>query len=97
MVRGPTGNLKTMIELGPKLRSTAVMEASKPVRIAATPMMVPVPMITPEHGQKGAQFVRADGLKRQHQSVEESQSGHGDYCSTRRASMGSSRAACRAG
>ncbi len=47
LVRGPTGNLKTMIEFGPKLRSTAVMEASKPVRIAPTPMMVPVPMITP--------------------------------------------------
>ncbi len=36
-----------MIELGPKLRSTSVMEASKPVRMAPTPMMVPVPMITP--------------------------------------------------
>src|SRR5450432_740489 len=45
--RKPTGNLNTMIELGPKLRSTAVMDASKPVRIALTPMMVPVPMITP--------------------------------------------------
>src|ERR1019366_2598851 len=45
--RKPTGNLKTMIELGPKLRSTAVMLASNPVRMAATPMIVPVPMITP--------------------------------------------------
>src|ERR1017187_9151331 len=36
-----------MIELGPKLRSTAVMLASNPVRMAATPMIVPVPMITP--------------------------------------------------
>src|ERR1017187_3933229 len=35
-----------MIELGPKLRSTAVMLASNPVRMAATPMIVPVPMIT---------------------------------------------------
>src|SRR5256885_198005 len=36
-----------MMELGPKLRRTPVMDASKPVRIALTPMMVPVPMITP--------------------------------------------------
>src|SRR5262249_10914987 len=36
-----------MIEFGPKLRSTPVIEASKPVRMALTPMIVPVPMITP--------------------------------------------------
>src|SRR2546423_886720 len=36
-----------MMELGPKLRRTLVMDASKPVRIALTPMIVPVPMITP--------------------------------------------------
>src|SRR5450759_1822636 len=47
LTRKPTGNLKTMIEFGPKLRSTAVMLASKPVRMAATPMIVPVPTITP--------------------------------------------------
>ena len=29
-VRKPTGNLKTMIEFGPKLRSTPVIGASKP-------------------------------------------------------------------
>src|SRR5271157_1132089 len=50
--RKPTGNLKTMIELGPKLRRTAVMEASKPVRMALTPMMVPVPIITPSTVKK---------------------------------------------
>src|SRR5215831_15842482 len=41
-----------MIEFGPKLRSTAVMLLSKPVRMAATPMMVPVPMITPSTVRK---------------------------------------------
>src|ERR1700690_3323913 len=41
-----------MIEFGPKLRSTLEMEASNPVRIAATPMMVPVPMITPSTVRK---------------------------------------------
>src|SRR5471030_2541646 len=50
--RKPTGNLKTIIELGPKLRSTEVIEASKPVRMALTPMMVPVPIITPSTVRK---------------------------------------------
>src|SRR5580700_786038 len=52
LVRGPTGNLKTMIELGPKLRKTAVMEVSNPVKMALTPMIVPVPMITPRTVRK---------------------------------------------
>src|SRR3954451_14399615 len=51
-VRGPTGNLKTMIELGPKLRSTPATDSSKPVRMALTPMIVPVPMITPSTVRK---------------------------------------------
>ncbi len=36
-----------MIEFGPKLRSTDVIEVSNPVMMAPTPMIVPVPMITP--------------------------------------------------
>jgi len=36
-----------MIELGPKLRRTPVTVVSKPVKMALTPMIVPVPMITP--------------------------------------------------
>src|SRR5436190_6640722 len=51
-VRGPTGNLKTMIELGPKLRSTPATDSSNPVRMALTPMIVPVPMITPSTVRK---------------------------------------------
>src|SRR5580658_5307422 len=46
-IRKPTGNLNTMMEFGPKLRSTAVIVVSKPVRIAPTPMIVPVPIMTP--------------------------------------------------
>src|ERR1035438_9316302 len=41
-----------MIEFGPKLRSMAVTVASKPVRMAATPMIVPVPIITPRTVRK---------------------------------------------
>src|ERR1039458_7929471 len=51
-VRGPTGNLNTMIELGPKLRRTPVMDVSKPVMMAPTPMIVPVPMMTPNTVRK---------------------------------------------
>src|SRR3954454_16398100 len=51
-VRGPTGNLNTMIEFGPKLRSTPATDSSKPVRMALTPMIVPVPMITPRTVRK---------------------------------------------
>ena len=75
-MRGPTGNLKTMIELGPKLRSTAVMEASKPVRMALTPMMVPVPMITPSTVRKARSLWVRMVCERQHDAVEEGQSGH---------------------
>src|SRR6266536_4217234 len=35
------------MEFGPKLLNADATEASKPVRMALTPMMVPVPMITP--------------------------------------------------
>src|ERR1019366_45919 len=49
-----------MIEFGPKLLSIPVMEASNPARMAATPMMVPVPMITPSTVRKA----RSLGLRR---------------------------------
>src|SRR4051812_37376081 len=41
-----------MIELGPKLRSTPATDSSNPVRMALTPMIVPVPMITPNTVRK---------------------------------------------
>ena len=95
-MRGPTGNLKTMIEFGPKLRSTPATDASKPVRIALTPMIVPVPIITPSTVRNARSLVRPDGLERQHDAVRKRQFRHA-YFSTRSASMGSSLDARRAG
>ena len=92
----PTGNLKTMIEFGPKLRSTPVIDASKPVRMALTPMMVPVPMITPSTVRNARSLCAADGLQRQHDAVGERELRH-RYFSARSASIGSSLEACRAG
>ena len=85
-----------MIEFGPKLRSTAVMLASKPVRMAATPMIVPVPMITPST-VRNARILCERMVCIASTSPLVKASFVMDYRSTRRASMGSSLAARCAG
>ena len=78
-----------MIELGPKLRSTAVMVASKPVRMAVTPMMVPVPMMTPSTVRKARILCERMVWTASTRPLAKA-SLVMDYRSTRRASMGSS-------
>jgi hypothetical protein len=85
-----------MIEFGPKLLSTAVIEASKPARMAATPMMVPVPMMTPSTVRKARNLwlrmvwnASTSPLEKAWPDIL--------YLSTRKASMGSSMDARRAG
>src|SRR5580658_10192480 len=46
------GNLKTTAVLVPKLRSTLVMAPSRPAMMEPTPIMVPVPMMTPSTVRK---------------------------------------------
>src|SRR5579883_1332831 len=48
----PIGKRNTMAVLVPKLRITFVMAPSRPAIIEPTPMMVPVPMITPSTVRK---------------------------------------------
>ena len=88
--------LNTIAVLVPMLRIAPVTAPSRPARIEPTPMMVPVPIITPSTVRNERTLFSRNGGERQADDFDSSRFMRSGL-SARKATIGSRRAARRAG